>query len=88
MVGQSHASQSGPPDISSTHLAPYVVNTALLTVFPVLTLHPCDYFVTTNLYFLIPSPFYPDPQPLSPLTTISLFTVSMSLSSLFVYFAF
>ena len=33
-----------------------------------------DYCVTTNLYFLIPSPFYP-----STLTTIKMFSVSMSL---------
>ena len=35
---------SDHPDNSSTHLAPYSngVNTALLTLFPMLILHPCD----------------------------------------------
>ena len=31
------------------------------------TLHPYDYSVTTNLYFLIPSPFPPSPPTPSPL---------------------
>ena len=37
------------------------------------TLHPCDYFVTTNLQFSIPLPFSASPTTLSPLATISLF---------------
>ena len=32
-------------------------------MFPVLCLRPCDYFVTTNLCFLISSPFHPTPLP-------------------------
>ena len=49
----------GSPDIPSAHLAQYIVITTLLTIFPVLYLHPRDYSVTTNLYFSIPSPFSP-----------------------------
>ena len=37
------------------------------------------YAVTTNLNFLLPSPLSPVPQTLSPVATISLFSVSMSL---------
>ena len=33
VVRQPHLLQSGPPDISSTYLAPYVVITILLTIF-------------------------------------------------------
>ena len=42
-------------------------------------LYLCDYSVTINLYCLIPSPFHPAPPPLLPLTTASLFSISMSL---------
>ena len=41
--------------------------------------------LTTNLYFSIPSSFSPIPQPLSPLATISLFSVSISPSVLFIH---
>ena len=46
------------PNTSGTHLAPCIVITILLTILPML-LYTCDYFVTTNLSFLIPSPFLP-----------------------------
>ena len=45
------------------------------------TLHPHGYFVTTDLYFLTPSPFSPSPQPPSPQATTSLFSLSVSPSS-------
>ena len=52
----SHILYSVPFCVSSTHLAPHTVITVVLTVFPVLYLHPCDYcnypFVLLN-----PSPF-------------------------------
>ena len=35
-------------------LAPYIVITILVTIFPMLYIISCDYFVTTNLYFLVP----------------------------------
>ena len=61
VVKQSYTFQSVPPNISSTHLAPHTVITISLTVFPVLYFTPHDYFVTTNLYFSVPSPFSPSP---------------------------
>lgn len=42
-------------------------------------LHPCDCSVTTNVYFLTPSPCSPVPQGPSPPTTIGLCSVSGSL---------
>ena len=48
------------------------------------TLHPHDYFVTTNLYFSVPSPFSPSPSTSLPLAAISLFSLSESVSILFV----
>ena len=60
VVRKSYTLQSAsPPDISSTQLAPYIVITILLTIFPMLYFTSCDYFVTTNLYFLISSFFQP-----------------------------
>ena len=53
-----------PPDKSSAHLAPCIVLTILLTVFPMLHLRPRDCFVTAKLNFLIPSPFSPSPPTL------------------------
>ena len=49
------------PDISSTHLAPHLVITILLTILPVLHFPSCDCFVTISLYFLVSSPFSPSP---------------------------
>ena len=40
-------------------LAPYIVTVILLTILPMPYLHLCDYYVTTNLCFLIPLPFSP-----------------------------
>ena len=34
VVRESYTLQSGPPNISSTHLAPHIVVTKLLTIFP------------------------------------------------------
>lgn len=47
-------------------LTPYIVTAVLLTIFPMLYLHPSYYSVTTNLYFLIASPLsssLPNPLP-------------------------
>lgn len=63
------------PPKSSTHFVPHRVITILFTVSPVLYLHPCDDSVTTNLYFLLPSPFLPSPVTASPLAALSLFSV-------------
>lgn len=38
-----------------------------------------DYSVTTNLYFFLPSPFHPAPQPSSTRAITSLFSAFMSL---------
>ena len=56
-----------------------------LLYFLYCTVHPRDYSLTTNLYFLIPSPFLSPP---SQLATIKMFSVSMILFlfNLFVYF--
>ena len=75
-VRQSYTLQSSPPDISSTHLARYIVIKILLTNF--YAVHPHDYFVTTNLY-LTPSPLLPSPPTPSSLAVNILFTVSMNL---------
>ena len=64
--------QSGPLNISSTHLTPYIVITILLTMFPMLQFTSCNNSVTTNLYFLTSS-LTPQPPP------TSLFSVSMRL---------
>ena len=64
--------QGVPSDISSTHLAPHIVITVLLTVFPMLYFTSCGYSVTTNLGFLTPSPFSHSPPTTYPLATISL----------------
>ena len=68
MVRQSHGLHSIPLDISSSpwyfpSYAPYIVIALLFTIFLMFTLHPRGYFVTTNLYFLIPSPFSPSTNP-------------------------
>ena len=52
----------------------YIIIDYILSV--VLDTHPCDYCVTTNLSFLIPSPSSPSP-PRPPLITISLFYESV-----------
>ena len=74
VIRWSYALQSVLPDISSTHLSqsywPYLLRCIL---------HPCDYFVTTNLSFLSHLLSWLNPPTISPLTTISLFSVSMSL---------
>ena len=44
VVRQPYTLKSGPPDISSAHLAPYVVITILLTVFPM------QYFTSLRQY--------------------------------------
>ena len=79
MVRQSHTLQSTSPDISG----PTWHHSQLLQYYQLrslcCTLHPHDYSVTTNLYFLIPSPFSPVPQPSSHLSNIKMFSVSMSL---------
>ena len=51
------------PNISSTHLVPYIVITVLLSIFPMLYFTSPWLFVTANLFFLIPSPFLPSPLP-------------------------
>ena len=44
------------------------------------SLHPCDsYFITGNVYLLIPSPISLIPLPPSPMVTIWLVSVSLSL---------
>ena len=55
---------------------------------PCCTIHSCDYFVTTSLYFSIPSPFAPSPQVPSPPATISPFSASMRLFGSFSYVGF
>ena len=45
-----------------SQLAPYIVITILLTIFSMLYLFPCGYFVSTNLCFLVPSVFHLVPQ--------------------------
>ena len=77
-----------PPSVSSTHPAPHVVITTLLTVFPVphftsLWLF-CSYRGGTSHSLHL---FHPAPSP-SPLAATSLFSVSVSLLlfCLFVYF--
>lgn len=66
--------QSVTFNISSTHLAPYIIITMLLTtsIFPMLWFILCDYFVTTSLYISIPSLFSPILLTPFPLATISL----------------
>ena len=88
LVRESYALHSVPLDISSAHLAPYTVITILLTVFPMVYLHPHDYFVTANPSCSIPSPFHPIPRTLFPPATTIQLSVSMSLFqfSLFIYF--
>ena len=64
MVRQSRTLQSAPPGIPSTHLAPHIITTILLTMFPMLYFIFHDYSVTTSLYFSIPSLFSPShPNP-------------------------
>ena len=48
---------------SSTHLTPYVVITILLTAFLRLYFISPWLFITGNMYFLLPSLFYPFPKP-------------------------
>ena len=66
-VKQSYTLQSVPPDISSTHLTPYIIITVLLNTFPVL------YFTSSwlfcNYQFVLFDPFsffthLPDPPPI------------------------
>ena len=76
------------PLTSNTHLAPYIVIAILLIIFPALSFTSPMYFVTTNLYFLIPSPFSPSPPNPTPVATIRLFSVSMSLSPFCLFILF
>ena len=71
LVRQSYASHSFPLNSSSPQMAPYIVITVILTVFPVLYLLPHDYFVTTNLCFLVPPPLPSS----APTNTVFLFDV-------------
>ena len=63
LVRHLHKLWSDLPDKSSTHLAPYIVIISWI-IFLMVNLNPHDCTVTTNLYFLIPSPF----SPISPTT--------------------
>ena len=47
-------------------------------------LHPCDYFVTTNLYFLIPLPFTPSPPIHPPLRQPSVCSLYLWVSFYFI----
>ena len=69
----------GDPPISLAPTWSCTVITILWLYCLCCTLHPHDCLVTTDLYFLIPSPFHLAPQTLSHRTTIHLFSVSMSL---------
>ena len=72
--------QNDHHDKSSYHLAPYKVIIILLTIFPMLYITSLQliYFITGSLYLLIPSPISPNPLPVSPLATTSMFSVSMN----------
>ena len=50
-----------PQIFPRSHVAPHRVIAILLTIFPMLYFTSCDYFITTNLYFLIPSHLSPAP---------------------------
>ena len=75
VVTQSHIFQSGPPNISSPHLTPYVVITILWTIFPVLRFTSSRLLCNRNLYLSVPSPFSsaPQPPPLWQLSVCSLY---------------
>ena len=83
--------QSDHPIKSSTHLTPYVVIRILSIIFSMLYFTSPRLFCSTNLYFLIPSPFfYPFPPNPLHLANVKMFPVSMSLFlfCFFVYFVF
>ena len=82
VVRQSYTLHSVSINISSAHPALHIIITILLTVFPMLYWHPHDYFVTTNLYCLTPSPLSPRAPTLSSLATTSQLSVSRSLFQL------
>ena len=78
VVRQLYTLQSGPPDTSSIHLAPYTVTTVLLTVFPVLSFTSLWLFY--NYQFILLNPFTFCPQPANPLPSCnhqSVFWTSM-----------
>ena len=55
---------------SGTRLTPHTVITISWAILPVLYATSRGCFVTAGLYFLVPSPFPPSPQPSSPLAAI------------------
>lgn len=67
VIRQSHSLQSVPPNISCTHLAPYVVMTALLTAFPMLSI-TCPWLFC-NYPFVLLNPFTFSIHPLTPLSS-------------------
>ena len=79
VVRQSYTLQSGPPVISSTHLAPYIVITILLTTFPMREFTSLWLFCDCHFGLLNPFPFFTQPLNPSLLVIISLFFVSLSL---------
>ena len=81
---QSYTLQSVTTGISRIQLAPYIVITVVLTVFPMLYFASHDHFITTNLYFSIPSPFSPSPPPF-PSRNVSLILPLSSLKSYHFY---
>ena len=66
-VRQSCTLQSGPLNVSSTHLAPYIVIMVCSIYSLCCSLHLCDYPVTTSQYFLISSSSPSSPRNPSPL---------------------
>ena len=70
-------------DNSSTHLAPYIVITYYWLYSLYCTLHSHDYVVTTNRYFLIPSPFSANPAILCHLATMFVLCIYGSVPVLF-----
>ena len=85
-VRHLHNLRSDHPHKPSTHLTPDKVITILRTVLCL----PVTVSISGNLHILIPSPFSPSSQPSSPLATVNLFSVFVSLLvfCLFVYFVF
>ena len=87
VVRQSYTLQSGPPHISSIHLALYLVITILLTIFPMgmyftspRLLHSYDQFVVLNPFTF----FTQSPNPLPSGNHQSIFFIYESVS---IYFA-
>ena len=79
MVRQPYTLQSGPPDISSPHLAPHRVTAVLLTTLALLYFTPCDCFVTADPYFSIPL-FFSSSSPRSPLWQPSVCSLQVHIS--------